>query len=100
MPDQGGGARGSRWDGQLGSDREQFRCDGLFARASPSRRAIPISPGGATLRADYFLGRHDRSAMDIDSAGMTAAPAEKRRNLAAWWLLGLLNNAGKGWRSS
>lgn len=38
--------------------------------------------------------------MDIDSAGMTAAPAEKRRNLAAWWLLGLLNNAGKGWRSS
>lgn len=26
---------------------------------------------------------------------MTAPPAEKTRNLAAWWLLGLLNNAGE-----
>ncbi|KAL4429218.1 hypothetical protein ABPG77_010197 [Micractinium sp. CCAP 211/92] len=92
---------GDAGSGEAGSGIEVRTAGGIRSGGVKKRWLLVASPaGGCALQSrqsercpDHFLDRNVRTAMEIDSAGMTAPPAEKRRNLAAWWLLGLLNNA-------
>lgn len=94
---------GDAGSGEAGFGIEVRTAGGIRSGALKKRWLLVASPaGGSALQSrqsercpDHFFDRNVRTAMEIDSAGMTAPPAEKRRNLAAWWLLGLLNNAGK-----
>ena len=66
------------------------------AKKSRLRKALGFAGLGTAQADDQLLNKPWEVTMEVETGfSMTQAEAgEARRNLVAWWLLGLLNNAG------